>query len=109
MIDVNNPKIQKYVEEALQKQREEIAERILWRNAGAPYLGPSMEEIEYYTGLSLDQLATIEEKCKWKLQTRENVTTIVVRMLTDQVHTPRCEITLHAIRIAKLLLECLQR
>ena len=40
---------------------------------------------------------------------RENVTTIVVRMLTDQVHTSRCEITLHSIRIAKLLLECLQR
>ena len=71
MIDVNSPEIQKYVEEALQKQREEIAERILWRNADAPYLGPSMEEIEYYTGLSLDQLATIEEKCKWKLQYRE--------------------------------------
>lgn len=71
MIDVNNPEIQKYVEEALQKQREEIAERILWRNAGAPYLGPSMEEIEYYTGLSLDQLAMIEEKCKWKLQYSE--------------------------------------
>ncbi len=71
MIDVNNPKIQKYVEEALQKQREEIAERILWRNAGAPYMEPSMEEIEYYTGLSLDQLAKIEKKCKWKLQYRE--------------------------------------
>ena len=71
MIDVNNPEIQKYVEEELQKQREEIAERILWRNAGAPYLGPSMEEIEYYTGLSLDQLAKIEKKCKWKLQYRE--------------------------------------
>ena len=41
--------------------------------------------------------------------TRENVTTIVVRMLTDQVHTSRREITLHSIRIAKLLLECLQR
>lgn len=71
MIDVNNPEIQKYVEEALQKQREEIAERILWRNAGAPYLGPSMEEIEYYTGLSREQLAKIEVKCKWKLQYRE--------------------------------------
>lgn len=71
MIDVNNPEIQKYVEEALQKQREEIAERILWRNAGAPYLGPSMAEIEYYTGLSLEQLVKIEEKCKWKLQYRE--------------------------------------
>ena len=71
MIDVNNPEIQKYVEEALQKQREEIAERILWRNAGAPYIGPSMEEIEYYTGLSLEQLVKIEEKCKWKLQYRE--------------------------------------
>ncbi len=71
MIDVNNPEIQKYVKEALQKQREEIAERILWRNAGAPYLGPSIEEIEYYTGLSLDQLAKIEKKCKWKLQYRE--------------------------------------
>ena len=40
---------------------------------------------------------------------RENVTTIVVRMLTDQVHTSRCEVTLHAIRIAKFLLECFQR
>lgn len=71
MIDVNNPEIQKYVEEALQKQRKEIAERILWRNAGAPYLGPSMEEIEYYTGLSREQLVKIEVKCKWKLQYRE--------------------------------------
>ena len=71
MIDVNNPEIQKYVEEALQKQREEIAERILWRNAGVPNIGPSMEEIEYYTGLSLEQLVKIEEKCKWKLQYRE--------------------------------------
>ena len=71
MIDVNNPEIQKYVEEALQKQREEIAERILWRNAGAPYMEPSMAEIEYYTGLSLEQLVKIEEKCKWKLQYRE--------------------------------------
>ena len=43
-------------------------------------------------------------QCAW-----ENVTTIVVRMLTDQVHTSRCEITLHSIRITKLLLECLQR
>ena len=40
---------------------------------------------------------------------RENVTTIVVRMLTDQVHTSRCEVTLHAIRITKFLLKCLQR
>ena len=71
MIDVNNPEIQKYVEEALQKQREEIAERILWRNAGAPYLWPSMAEIEYYTGLSREQLVKIEVKCKWKLQYRE--------------------------------------
>ena len=71
MIDVNNPEIQKYVEEALQKQREELAERILWRNAGAPYMEPSMAEIEYYTGLSLEQLVKIEEKCKWKLQYRE--------------------------------------
>ena len=30
-------------------------------------------------------------------------------MLTDQVHTSRCEIAFYAIRIAKLLLECLQR
>ena len=33
MIDKNDPEIQVYLQEELQKQNEQIAERILWRNA----------------------------------------------------------------------------
>ena len=33
MIDKNDPEIQAYLKEELQKQKEQIAERILWRNA----------------------------------------------------------------------------
>lgn len=35
MIDKNDPEIQAYLKEELQKQKEQIAERILWRNAKA--------------------------------------------------------------------------
>ena len=33
MIDKNDPEIQAYLKEELQKQKEQITERILWRNA----------------------------------------------------------------------------
>ena len=33
MIDKNDPEIQVYLKEELQKQKEQITERILWRNA----------------------------------------------------------------------------
>ena len=37
MIDKTDPEIQKYVEEELQKQKEQIAERMIWRNINVPY------------------------------------------------------------------------
>ena len=32
MIDKTDPEIQKYVQEELQKQKEQIAERMIWRS-----------------------------------------------------------------------------
>ena len=41
VIDRNDPKIQAYLKEELQKQKEQIAERILWRNAKSLIGGPT--------------------------------------------------------------------
>lgn len=38
MINKNDPEIQIYLEEELQKQREQILERIIWRNPILPDL-----------------------------------------------------------------------
>ena len=49
MIDKNDPEIQVYLQEELQKQKEQIAERILWRNAKSLIGGPTYADMEYYT------------------------------------------------------------
>ena len=41
MIDKNDPEIQAYLKEELQKQKEQITERILWRNAKSLLGGPT--------------------------------------------------------------------
>ena len=48
MIDKKNPEIQKYVQEELQKQKEQIAERMIQRNIDVPYFGPTDEELKAY-------------------------------------------------------------
>ena len=47
VIDRNDPKIQAYLKEELQKQKEQIAERILCRNAKSLIGGPTYSDIEY--------------------------------------------------------------
>lgn len=71
MIDKNDPEIQKYVEEELQKQKEQIAERMIWRYIDVPYFGPTYREIEYYIGLSLEIIDKIADKCRWKRNYRD--------------------------------------
>ena len=41
VIDRNDPEIRAYLKEELQKQKEQIAERILWRNAKSLIGGPT--------------------------------------------------------------------
>ena len=71
MIDKNDPEIQAYLKEELQKQKEQIAERILWRNAKALIGGPTYADMEYYTGLSRAEIEEIADKCQWKLRIKE--------------------------------------
>lgn len=71
MIDKNDPEIQKYVEEELQKQKEQIAERMIWRNIDVPYFGPTYGGIEYYIGLSREKIDEIADKCRWKWHYQE--------------------------------------
>ena len=71
MIDKNDPEIQAYLKEELQKQKEQIAERILWRNAKALIGGPTYADMEYYTGLSRAEIEEIADKCQWKLTIKE--------------------------------------
>ena len=71
MIDKNDPEIQKYVEEELQKQKEQIAERMIWRYIDVPYFGPTYREIEYYIGLSREIIDKIADKCRWKRNYRD--------------------------------------
>lgn len=66
MIDKTDPEIQKYVEEELQKQKEQIAERMIWECMEVPYFGLSYRNIEYYTGLSQKKIDKIVDKCRWK-------------------------------------------
>ncbi len=67
MIDKTNPEIQKYVQEELQKQKEQIAERMIWRNIDVPYFGSTYyENVEYYIGLSREAIDKIADKCRWK-------------------------------------------
>ena len=71
MIDKNDPEIQVYLQEELQKQKEQIAERILWRNAKSLIGGPTYADMEYYTGLSRAEIEEIADKCQWKLRIKE--------------------------------------
>ncbi len=67
MIDKTDPEIQKYVEEELQKQKEQIAERMIWRNINVPYFGSTYyENVAYYIGLSQETINKIADKCRWK-------------------------------------------
>ena len=59
MIDKNDPEIQAYLKEELQKQKEQITERILWRNAKSLLGGPTYADMEYYTGLSRAEIEEI--------------------------------------------------
>ena len=71
MIDRNDPEIRAYLKEELQKQKEQIAERILWRNAKSLIGGPTYADMEYYTGLSRAEIEEIADKCQWKLIMKE--------------------------------------
>ena len=67
MIDKTDPEIQKYVQEELQKQKEQIAERMIWRNIDVPYFGQTYyENVAYYIGLSREIIDKITDKCRWK-------------------------------------------
>lgn len=72
MIDKANPEIQAYLQEELQRQTEQIAERILWRNANSVLCSPTYEELEYYTGLSRKKIEEIAGKCRYKLMIKES-------------------------------------
>ena len=71
MIDRNDPEIRAYLKEELQKQKEQMAERILWRNAKSLIGGPTYADMEYYTGLSRAEIEEIADKCQWKLRIKE--------------------------------------
>lgn len=60
MIDKTDPEIQKYVQEELQKQKEQIAERMIWRSINVPYFGSTYyENVVYYVGLSRETINKI--------------------------------------------------
>lgn len=64
MIDKKNPEIHRYLEKELQKQKEKITERIIWRNLTKPYyIGPTPEDVKYVTELSEEEIRKIAEKC----------------------------------------------
>ena len=72
MLDKANPEIQACLQEELQKQVEQIAERILWRNANSVISSPTYEELEYYTSLSRKKIDEIAGKCRYKLMIKES-------------------------------------
>lgn len=66
-MDKTDPEIQKYVQEELQKQKDQIAERMIWRNIDVPYFGQTYyENVAYYIGLSREIIDKIADKCRWK-------------------------------------------
>ena len=67
MIDKNDPEIQRYLEEELQKQKEQIAERILWEKVDFPFYDSVCEAVARYTGLSQEKTEEIAKKCSWKV------------------------------------------
>ena len=64
MIDKKDPEIHRYLEKELQKQKEKITERIIWRNLTKPhFIGPTPEDVRYATELSEEEIRKIAEKC----------------------------------------------
>lgn len=53
--------------EALERQKEQIAERILWEKADVPFYDSVCEDVVRYTGLSQEKVEAIAEKCRWKV------------------------------------------
>lgn len=64
MIDKKNPEIHRYLEKELQKQKEKITERIIWRNLTKPhFIGPTPEDVKYAAELSEEEIRKIAAKC----------------------------------------------
>lgn len=73
MIDKKDPEIKKYLAEELKKQKERIAERLIWRDVGKSYLlSESNKDIAYCTGLSEEEVEKLDKKCGWKLQYKDH-------------------------------------
>ena len=53
--------------EALERQKEQIAERILWEKVDVPFYDSVCEDVVRYTGLSQEKVEAIAEKCRWKV------------------------------------------
>lgn len=53
--------------EALERQKEQIAERILWEKVDLPFYDYVCEDVVRYTGLSQEKVEEIAEKCRWKV------------------------------------------
>lgn len=53
--------------EALERQKEQIAERILWEKVDYPFYDYVCEDVVRYTGLSQEKVKEIAEKCRWKV------------------------------------------
>ena len=58
---------EKYLTEALERQKEQIAERILWEKVDFPSYDYVCEDVVRYTGLSREKVEEIAEKCRWKM------------------------------------------
>ena len=72
-IDKKDPEIKKYLVEELKKQKERIAERLIWRDVGKSYLVcESNKDIAYCTGLSEEEVEKLDKKCGWKLQYKDH-------------------------------------
>lgn len=53
--------------EALERQKEQIAERISWEKVDVPFYDSVCEDVVRYTGLSQEKVEAIAEKCRWKV------------------------------------------
>ena len=72
-IDKKDPEIKKCLAEELKKQKERIAERLIWQDVGKSYLvGESNKDIAYCTDLSEEEVEKLDKKCRWKLQYKDH-------------------------------------
>lgn len=62
MFDKNDPEIQEYLQEELQKRTEQIAERIFRKHVHDIYPSLTYGDMEYCTGLKRDKLKELAEK-----------------------------------------------